>query len=176
MGTFTASILVGSGHPNDGGISPITTLYLNEGSKISWVMRGARGSRQEVTWICSVDHTLEDAILMIAYFVLESSPTRELVKEFAPEFKESQAFLYQAFTDSQRKQLYSSCCGLEHFPKLIVSAFKGSHIFSQLHQLPALTRGDLEICSPVYSRVYSPWTNRVVEEGSILDGEAKRPF
>ena len=70
MGTFTASILVGSGHPNDGGISPITTLYLNEGSKISWVMRGARGSRQEVTWICSVDHTLEDAILMMAYFVL----------------------------------------------------------------------------------------------------------
>ena len=170
MGTFTASILVGSGHPNDGGISPMTTLYLNEGSKISWVMRGARsarGPRREMTWICTVDHTLEDAILMIAYFVLENSPIRELVKEFAPEFREHQAFLYDEFTDSQRKHLYSCCHRLENFPKLIVTTFRGSYLSSKLHQLPALTTGDLEICTAVYSRLYSPWTNKVVEEGSI---------
>lgn len=174
MGTFTASILVGSGHTNAGGISPITTLYLHENSKISWVMRGTRMPRREMTWICTVDHTLEDAVLMIAYFVLENSPIRELVKEFAPKFREHQAFLYDEFTDSQRKQLYSCCRRLEAFPKLIVTTFRGSYLSSKLHQLPALTNGDLEICTPAYSRLYSHWTNKVVEEGSITTEDVEK--
>ena len=170
MGTFTANILVGSGHRNDGGINPTTTLYLNEGSKVSWVMRRAANGtllKREMTWICTVEDTLEDAILMICYFLLKKPTITELIKEFAPEFEENRAFLYDTFTERQRKQLYASCRELRRFPKLIVTAFQGSHISSQLHRLPSLTPGDLEICTVQYSRMFDEWTNKVVERGDI---------
>lgn len=170
MGMFTANIIVGSGHGNDDGINPTETLYLNEGSKVSWVMRRASNRsalRRQMTWVCTVEDTLEDAILMICYFILQNSSITGLIKEFAPQFEEERAFLYDTFTDHQRKQLYSACRELNHFPKLIVTAFQGSHISSQLHRLPSLTPGDLEVCTVKYTRLYSAWTNKVVETGEI---------
>ena len=82
MGTFTASILVGAGHPNDDGIIPVVVLYLSEGSKISWVMRRASSDSAltgDMIWLATVDHTLEDAMVMIAYFVMEDPDIRALV-------------------------------------------------------------------------------------------------
>ena len=41
MGTVTAQILIGSPHPNDGGIIPSHYLFLSENDRPSWSLVGA---------------------------------------------------------------------------------------------------------------------------------------
>ncbi len=86
MATFTAHILVGHSHPNHGGISPSHALFLSENSRPTWILipLGLPGSESttghnSITWVPTVEHMLEDALLMIAVHVLQE---RSIVERF----------------------------------------------------------------------------------------------
>lgn len=170
MATFTATILVGAGHPNDGGIIPLVALYLNEGSQPSWTMQWVSDTHSvtsNMTWGATVDHTLEDALVMIAFAVIKAPAIQSLVVEFAPDLQADGTSHCYGFTNEQRSRLYSACANLSEFPKMIVSVFHDSILIHQLERLPRLTPGDIEVSAPVYSRCFDQWSGSIKETGSL---------
>ena len=74
--------------------------------------------------------------------------------------------LYSDFDEKQRNNLYQKCRELSEFPKLIISVFRTSSIESQLAVLEKY-KMDVEVCTPIYSRLYSGWLNETRIEGSL---------
>ncbi|HPN86743.1 MAG TPA: hypothetical protein PKV11_06725 [Smithella sp.] len=172
MGTVTAQILIGSAHPNHGGILPTHFLFLIENDHPSWILvnenffKEGQGDIQGLTWIPTVENTLEDAILMTTIHVSRSPTIIELAKRFNSAIEEDHIQLYSALDESQRKQLYLQCRSLPDLPKVVISVLRGSMIDRQFSVMEQY-KMDVEICRVVYSRLYSPWTNKTRIEGSL---------
>ncbi len=108
MATFTAQILVGSPHPNHGGINPTHSLFLSENSRPAWILvdpypdSGPRNSR--IVWIPTLENMLEDALLMIAVYVCKDDGilvglTGALVCTFTPVYTSLHPTLHQELAD-----------------------------------------------------------------------------
>jgi len=172
MATLTAQILVGHPHPNHDGINPTHYVFLSENDRPAWVLvrqnifeeRG-RGIGK-ITWIPTVENMLEDALLMIAIHVCKNHEVTELAKGFCAKIESERIEVYSDLEEPHRKQLYQRCREISGFPKIIVSVFKGSTIERQLPVLEQY-KMDVEVCIPIYSRLYSSWTNETRIEGSL---------
>lgn len=170
MSTITASILIGTPHPNHDGIEPSHYLFLSENSRPAWMLvtqnvypNGAE-KQAKITWIPTVEHMLEDAFLMVAVHVAKSPEIIALAQSYSGKADLLELDFYRDFSDEQRLQLYQRCSTLSGLPKLIVSVFRHSAIEPQL-VVAQKYRMDIEICCVKYSRLYSGWTNEVsVEE------------
>jgi len=66
----------------------------------------------------------------------------------------------------RRNTVYLQCREVSGFPKLIILVFRGSHIEKKLAVLEQY-KMNVEVCSPIYSRLYSSWTNENRIEGSL---------
>lgn len=117
-------------------------------------------------WIPTIEHMLEDALLMVAVLVVKNAEVLELVREFGADPHADRMEMYSVFDELQRNQLYEKCRELKDLPKLIVSVFMRSTIESQLAVLDHY-KMDVEVCMPVYSRFYSQWAEKTIEEGSL---------
>ena len=172
MATLTAQILAGSPHQNHGGINPSHYLFLSENSRPAWVLvqqnlfNTENRQEEKITWIPTVEDMLEDAILMIAVHVQKNQGILELASTFTDNIESDRLELYEVFNESQRKQLYEKCQVIPNFPKLIVSFFHGSTIQSQLKVIEQY-KMDVELCGPVYSRLYSAWSQETNIIGSL---------
>lgn len=172
MGTLTAQILVGSPHPNHGGITPTHYLFLSENSRPAWILtyenifNAGRRNAGKITWIPTTENMLEDALLMIAVHVSKNHEIIKLAKGFNDEIDGDQIELYSALHDAQRKQLYLKCQSIPDFPKVVISVFRSSTIENQLRILKQY-KMDVEVCRVVYSRLYSSWGNNIRVEGSL---------
>lgn len=151
MATLTAQILVGSSHPNHGGIAPSHYLFLSENSRPAWMLvrqnlfsgKGAGGGR--ITWIPTVEDMLEDGLLMVAVHAVKVGPVIDLMKEYRPRIRPLRLEMYEDFEPAQRQALYRAC--REHLtaPKLIVSVFEGSSIARRLSILKKYMC-EIEVC------------------------------
>lgn len=77
MGTFTAQILIGDAHRFHDGIQPTHSMYLSENDRPAWILLrhdplDPESTERIATWIPSVDHMLEDALVMIAAHVIRA--------------------------------------------------------------------------------------------------------
>jgi hypothetical protein len=178
MGTLTAQILVGSPHPNHDGIEPSHYLFLSENSRPAWVLVSQNiyihpvgfedrpHLSSPIVWIPTVDNMLEDAMLMIAYYIVKHPDIRRLAASFTDMRKAHRRELFQMFRDDQRLQLYECCRKITHFPKLIISVFRYSTIQRQIGILDQYQM-DVEVCMACYSRLYSEWDKKVNIWGSL---------
>lgn len=74
MGTITAQILIGTGHPYHGGIVPTHALWLSENSRPAWRCHPFDHSpdpkehweERQCVWIPTCDNMLEDGLLLAA--------------------------------------------------------------------------------------------------------------
>lgn len=74
MGTITAQILIGTGHPYHGGIIPTHALWLSENSRPAWRCHPFERSldpkehweERQCVWIPTYDNMLEDGLLLAA--------------------------------------------------------------------------------------------------------------
>ncbi len=74
MGTITAQILIGTGHPYHGGIVPTHVLWLSENSRPAWRCHPferspdprERPDAGQCIWIPTVENMLEDGLLLAA--------------------------------------------------------------------------------------------------------------
>lgn len=83
MATCTAFLMVGHGHPHDGGLAgPVAMLRLSENSRPSWRVDG-----DAAVWIPTLDHTLEDGLLMAGLFVVRHPPLLELANRLVPDWR-----------------------------------------------------------------------------------------
>jgi len=173
MATITAQILIGSGHPNDGGLlfEGQQSLLLSENSRMAWLFKPS--PKSVVVWIPTVEHCLEDAFLMIAVLVQRDAELIALAKSFYPTIDtEQHVTLYDVFSPEQRQQLYAKCRQLtspnKNFDKMIVSVFRQSHLLT-VGQLSVIEQyqTDIEVCCVCYSRLYSMWTKQTRIEGKL---------
>ena len=172
MGTLTTQILVGSPHPYHGGINPTHYLFLSENDRPAWILvnQNVFPTRQrgypKIIWIPTVENMLEDALLMIAIHVCKNREVVELAQSFSDKIQANRVEMYRDFEESQRKQLYQKCKVITDFPKIIISTFRDSSIEMQLSVLKQY-RMDVEVCRVSYSRLYSPWEEDTLIEGSL---------
>ena len=172
MGTLTAQILIGSPHPNNDGIIPSHYLFLSENSAPSWslvkenVDNEDKNKYPNIVWLPTVENMLEDGLLMVATHVLKNHEILEMAKDYTNQIESKRLELYSDLDDGQRNNLYQKCRELSKFPKLIISVFRSSSIETQLAVLEKYDM-DVEVCTPIYSRLYSDWQNEIRIEGSL---------
>ena len=172
MGTLTANILIGSPHPNKDGIIPSHYMFLSENSAPSWTLVKENVDNEDknkypnIVWLPTVENMLEDGLLMVAAHVLKNHEILEMATDYTKKIESERLELYSDLDDAQRNNLYQKCRELSKFPKLIISVFRSSSIETQLAVLEKYDM-DVEVCTPIYSRLYSEWQNEIRIEGSL---------
>jgi hypothetical protein len=174
MPALTAHILVGNSHQDHGGIIPTHYFFLSENSVPVWVLVTENSFNPEnkkirkVTWLPTVENMLEDALLMIAINVLKDKEISELAKEHFKRDIHGALSLYEDIDPAALKTLYQQCRKLKNRYKIVLTVLEGSSIRSHLKVLKNYEI-DMEVCTPLYFRTYSAWTDEVITMGS-LDG------
>ena len=172
MASLTAQILIGSPHPNDGGIIPSHYLFLSENDRPSWSLVGANISQEngkefsKIVWIPTYETLIEDAVLMVAIHILKNEEIVNMATELSNKIDSELLELRSDLDDDQRDRLYQKCRELTEFPKMIISIFKSSSIEKQLIALENY-KMEIEVCTPIYSRLYSRWTENFQVEGAL---------
>lgn len=176
MATLTAQILVGHGHPNHDGINPTHYLFFSQNDRSAWVLlpenifdrNTARDPVSKKTiWHPTMENALEDALLMIAVYVLREPKTRELAMECFYDFNDHRVELHKDnVLESDLQSLYEHVRNINAEYKIVVTTLKGSPIEVQLPVLEKYSM-DVEVCTPIYSRLYSRWEKRTKTEGSL---------
>lgn len=169
VGTITAQILVGSGHPYHDGIEPSHRLYLSENSRPSWILlpenwSGAGGSK--VTWIPTVENSLEDALLMIGIHVVKDPELVALAGQFIRSKENNWVVIHEDVNPENLSLLYRRCRAIENTFKLVITVMRGSLIETQLKILEDYTM-DVEVCRPEFVRLYSQWLEQTRIEGEL---------
>lgn len=165
----TAQILIGNPHPNRGGITAIHKIDLTEGSRPAWNLHSVDHSSvrtRSVVWIPTIEHMLDDALLMAAIHAFQSEPIRSMFSSFSDKIDESRLELYEDLTSSQRQHLYKQCRELEDFPKVVVMLFEDSCLNSYIGVI-ADYRMECEVLMPIYTRLYSNWTRETMINGEL---------
>jgi hypothetical protein len=170
MGTVTAQILVGSGHPNHDGIELTHRLYLSENSRPAWILLpenlagGVGGGK--VTWIPTFENTLEDALLMIGIHVVKDPEIVDMASQFIRCEENNWVVVYEDVDPEHLNLLYQRCRDLDNTLKLVVTVLRGSAIEEQLKVLAGY-KMDLEVCRPNFVRLYSRWLDQIRIEGEL---------
>lgn len=172
MATFTAQILVGRSHPNDGGILPKAILWLSENDRPAWVLHSLGAKRApagpSLVWIPTVQDMLADGVLMaLTHGTLDAEMLERLPSLLRNPHREPPC-LYDVLEET-RQHLYSACRALPRKVKLAITVFHGSTVFKQLPSLAGLQQ-DVEVCAPVYFQEYSRWSKET-KRGGHLDPE-----
>lgn len=168
MGTFTAQLLVGRAHPYEGGIYGLThTLYLSENGRPAWILQSLGDSKEPITWIPTVDHMLEDALLMIGLYVFKDEELRNMQERYFTNKNTTYTELYKDVDSKQLEAMRERCRELTCEQKIMISVFEGSSIQSQL---PIIKNYDVdfEVCQSVYQKAYNVWNKRREERGAII--------
>ena len=179
MATLTAQILVASSHQNHGGIQPTHYLFLSENSRPAWVLvpenvfNPGNEKITKVTWIPTIENMLEDALLMIAINVLKDKDIIALAKEYFKKDIHGSLSLYEDIGPETLRTLYQKCRKLKNKFKIVLTVLEGSSIRGQLKVLNNYGM-DMEVCTPLYFRTYSAWTDEVITSGSLDESQGLR--
>jgi len=141
VSSYNAQIIIGSPHPNSGGIIPDKLIYLSENGKPALILKEGEG--REKVWIPTLENTLEDALLMIASFVIKDEEVLRAISNIKDVVREDYSDLM-----------------------IVVSVLEGSLFRNQLSVLNEYDI-NMEVCISVYSRYYSDWSDQVVVNGSL---------
>ncbi len=169
MATMTAQILIGRGHPNDDGINTSHCLYLSENSRPALLLIKhdlfASAREKPLVWIPTLESFIDDAILMIAALVLKDQEIVQMLSTFGVTDL-TRVEVYQQLQEEQRQTLYQMCRDTLEVPKLIITVFYRSSLRLNLEAL-AHYKMDIEVCRPVYTQLYSNWTQQVTNKGEL---------
>ena len=162
MATWTAQILVGSGHPNHGGIMAGYQLFLSENDRPCWecfpIGRSPPGevlkNEGHTVWIPpGPGSILECGLLMVALHCFDPMARLPVNKELVSSAKSMSKKIMDKFvdmsilTDKQFKELYDMAkkIKINDSTKLIVTVLAGSSITGQIKELKK-HKYDFEVC------------------------------
>lgn len=173
MSAVTSIILVGSSHPNDGGIRPALTIHLEEGSRPALVVQSrvpvSRDGRMPrlLTMIPTLEHMLDDSILLAAY-ACGYKPVVEAINEITGGAHRRTNYLsmYDDFTQEQRQALYGILKVTTELPKITWCLFQESGLKTSLAHLEDY-QFECEVTQSTYVRQYSQWKGGWESTGSL---------
>lgn len=164
-------ILIGSSHPNDGGIEPSHLLEIVDGGRQRWRLRALGGTHAPVEgpvcWDVDPDHVLEDLRVLVALFVVEDPDAVAFARRLSPQLFDPSVD-EDVLTADQWSELRQVVwkLGQGGLPALMVTTDSGPDLpgwMSGLHGWP----GDVVVCAPTYSRWRSPWDGEEHVEGAL---------
>lgn len=173
MATYTAQILVGQKHSYDSGIINLShSLYLSENSRPAWILSAIDDSRelkriqQRIIWIPTLEHMLEDALVMIAMYVLKDKEILALAEQCFRSTSKEFIELYDDIAPYQLEELYQQSRQIVGSHKTMISVFHGSSILNQLSVLENY-HNDIEVCKSVFAKEYSLWSEKYETRGEL---------
>ena len=166
MATTTAMILIGEGHPNDGGINVRHQIDLLENDHPLLVLRDAANQRELARWIPTIQGMTEDCLVMIAAILLGDQEITDLLAKHLStktikainlnDYQDLLPLIYQA----ARKAF------LNRDLKIVITLLDGNSMESSIDSLNYYQM-DLEICPSVFSRYHSSWTGKIETKGRL---------
>lgn len=175
MAAISSLILVGSAHPNNGGIRSFAQISLEEGGRAALSLRWINPMRtddgdffRKFTMIPTIENMVDDSILMVAYAICRSLPIFTEVNRMTSDLALSSGRLNmnEDFTLEQREDLYSQIKKLNNLPKIVWCVFDGSSIKSSMIHLLDYQL-ECEVNQSIYSNTYSRWTDSMHQKGVI---------
>lgn len=172
MGTFTTQLLVGHAHRNDGGMIPSHSLYLSEGNRPAWLIKeidlwnDGIEKIDNVVWIPTLENIFEDALLMIGIYILKDEQLLETAKKYFKKDINGRIELYDDIQMEDLKRLYDISRSLKYQYKIAVTIFGSSSIEGNLKVIEKYSM-DVDVCKPVFTRVYSEWSQKTIIDGSL---------
>ena len=162
MATWTAQILVGSSHPNHGGITAGYQLFLSENDRPCWEcfpifpprLGEVLKNEGHTVWIPpGFGSILECGLLMVALHCFDPMARLPVNKELVSSAKSMSKKIMDKFvdmsilTDKQFKELYDMAkkIKIDDSTKLIVTVLAGSSITGQIKELKK-HKYDFEVC------------------------------
>lgn len=144
MGVYTAQILVGCGKTYDKGINPSHALFLyEEDTDVFWVIKELNltsdplknKSDNKKQFTPSPDNLMDDAMLLIAMYVLEDSVVGTLAKELGKTKSTDDLDLKDGFTSQDKQVLYDLVMAISVEYTLSITVFESSLLKWQLSAL-----------------------------------------
>jgi hypothetical protein len=180
MGTINAQILIGRSHPYHQGIVNIShRMFLSENGSSCWTLRKEdfygmeqNQSIKAISWIPTLEHMLEDGILMIGLYVWQDPVLINMAEEVFQKPVDQIQNIPDSIHEADLEKLYERCRQIENSCKLAITVMNDSTINKQLSVLEKY-KFETEVCTTVYSRHYSPWSGRLVIEGTLEKKESK---
>ena len=181
MAATTAYAHIGHPHPNDGGLRADYLVTLTEGDRPGLVLGSAghqADSYQElkfetpVVWIPTVDHMLDDLVVLVAARVLQQQELLDFAKQAGIDLHAPRIECY-GIPAKTRSEFYRLVKSVNGAWKLGLTVFEGSSLMSQLGHLKDY-EFQVEVCSSCFLRYHDRWADgKTVIRGSL---EAKFPL
>lgn len=119
-----------------------------------------------MTWIPTVENSLEDALLMIGIHVVKDAELVALAGQFIRSKENNWVVVHEDVSPENLSLLYQRCRAMENTFKLVITIMRGSLIGTQLKILEDYSM-DVEVCRPEYVRLYSQWLEQTRIEGEL---------
>ncbi|RSK27624.1 hypothetical protein EJF36_12470 [Bacillus sp. HMF5848] len=166
MGTTTAQILIGQAHPYEGGIMPDYSMQLIENSVPKWILTPHGVKTPTAIWIPTIEHMLEDALIMIGLFVLKDEELLRIANQFKQIKDLNKISMYEDIPEKGCELMRERVRQIDRNYKVALSVYNGSSIARQVDVLSNYQM-DVEVCMPIFVREYSVWTNTHEAKGSL---------
>jgi len=168
MATNTAFMLIGQNHPNDGGIVNLShQLLLSENGVARWSLYALEDDlKKVVSVIPTPEHMLEDGLLIVGLFALKEAELSQLADELFPGWEANPNQFFARQSRDRLSSLYELCRKLRLDCKVALTVFAGSSVGGQLKVLEQY-RFEVEVCSSIYHKFWSMWTNSWGQEGHL---------
>lgn len=183
MGSANAFIMVGEPDPVHNGIYPTHCLILHENDKPWWVLTPIFRFPDEckpenceiVVWIPTVEHMLEDALLMIGIYVLKDDKLVSLAKKFFRNKEENRIWLYEDIDKDDLEKLRKVCKEVlpKYMFKILIAITLDSTILRQIEVLKEY-KIECEVCTARFRRNRDYWRGGVLGEFEEYDIWKKR--
>jgi hypothetical protein len=168
MASITAVMLVGEEDPYHGGICPTHELMLWENDRPMWQLRTVGESKPSAKWIPTVDHMLEDGILMACLLALQIPSVHAEALNFTSDFQD-RAHLLKDISALDLASTYAACREVGPSHKIVLTVLRESHLLHQLHMLRDY-KMSVEVCVTQYARQCSEVTGEYKEFGQLPRG------
>jgi len=169
MGTATAFITAGSGHPNHGGISPAATITLWENSRPAWRFQDHLEDGRTATWIPWRPETIfEDGLLQLAAVGMRDEHVVGLLEGTSGDAWRADHVDLGELPGEPTAELRGAVHEAIGLTKLVLTVLPESSLTHQLDLLENVTC-DVEVCVPTYWRRSSQWSP-TTDAGGTLPG------
>lgn len=119
-----------------------------------------------MTWIPTLENSLEDALLMIGIHVVKDPELVELASQYIRSKENNWVVVYEDADSENLSLLYQRCRALENTFKLVITVMRGSLIEAKLKVLEDY-KMDVEVCRPQFVRLFSQWLDQTRIEGEL---------
>jgi hypothetical protein len=168
MATVTAHFLIGVNDPHHGGIVPHAQLFLFENDRpvyvLDWLTTDDKA--ESFSWVPTVEHMLDDAMLMIAVHFLGAFPFEDITRKGYRSRKGKPFEIYEDMDAKTHEDLLVATRLLPEFPKLVITVLAGSYLREHVAGIKNYSM-DVELCFAGYKRNLSEWTKETHIEDFI---------